>query len=357
MEKVKIFYNYILENITYSNVSFLHGNYIPQKASRTITTRLGDCKDVSTLFVAFCNEENINANLVLISTRDNGNNIMPLPTINFNHCIAQLNIDNKTYYLELTDNKLPFGAALSLDLKSNILQIPFKDNAIGDKLLSMDMPFRMKNDVKRIHNLTITGRDILDSRHGVYYQANASSMRDTYKNIGSEEQLKRMNQNVASDFTVPIKISDLNFTNLDNLKDSMICEYKVDVKNYIQVVAGMNIFTLPWIDKFNSLNTVAEESRKYPFEFWSFFSNDTNSEVINITIPSGKSFVEVPQNIHLECSNATYDLIFNTKNFGKLTVKRIFTRKSEQVSITEYPDFRDFMNKVNEADNKQFALK
>jgi len=32
LEKAKIFYNYILENITYSSVNFLQSNYIPQKA-------------------------------------------------------------------------------------------------------------------------------------------------------------------------------------------------------------------------------------------------------------------------------------------------------------------------------------
>ncbi|MDP1335075.1 transglutaminase domain-containing protein, partial [Klebsiella pneumoniae] len=76
----------------------------------TLNNKLGDCKDVSTLFVALCNEVGIKANLVLVSTRDNGLYGMLLPNIQFNHCIASLEEGGKKYYIELTDNKNPFGA-------------------------------------------------------------------------------------------------------------------------------------------------------------------------------------------------------------------------------------------------------
>jgi len=357
LEKVKIFYAYILENITYSNISFLHSNFIPQKASRTITTRLGDCKDVSTLFVALCHEAGINANLVLISTRNNGNNTMPLPSVNFNHCIAQLNLDNKTYYLELTDNKLPFGAALTLDLKADILPIPFVDNSAGDKLLSMEMPFRPKNMVRRVHDITLINKDIQIARKSVYYESNASALRRSYRNVGSEEQQKKISQVVASDFTVPIKVTGLKFTNLDNLEDSMSIEYNLDIKNIIQEVAGMKILNLPWTGKFASLDIVTEETRKYPLELWSFMNDDFNAEVMNITLPKGKAFVEIPQNASYECANASYQLTFDIRTPGMVVIHRNFTRKTEQVSSEEYASFRDFIHQVSESDNKQYAIK
>jgi len=357
LEKVKIFYSYILENISYSSVSFLHSNYIPQKASRTITTRLGDCKDVSTLFVAMCHEAGISANLVLISTRNNGDKTMPLPSISFNHCIAQLNLNNKTYYLELTDNKLPFGAALAVDLKSDILPVPFVDNTIGDNLITMDMPFRPKNRTKRIHNITLSNKDMLISRKSVYFESFASSLRDSYRNIGSEEQLKKISQVIASDFTVPTKVTDLKFTNLDNLEDSMSIEYKVEIRNILQDVAGMKIVNLPWTEKFASLDAVTEETRKYPLEFWSYLPDDLNSEVMNFTLPTGKSFVEIPQDIHFECANADYHLTFNTKTPGMVIIRRTFERKTEKVTTQEYSAFRNFINQVSESDNKQYAIK
>ena len=357
LEKAKLFYNYILENITYSNVAFLHSNFVPQKASRTITTRLGDCKDVSTLFVALCNEVGIKANLVLISTRNNGNKTMPLPAVEFNHCIAQLNLDAKTYYLELTDNKLPFGAALTIDLKSEILPIPFTNENYGDKLLNMDMPFRLKNSINRYHNITLSNNDLQIARKTVYVAEIAASLRETYRDIGSEEQLKHMSQAIASDFTVPIKVTDLKFRNLNNLQDSLIVNYNVEVKNALQNVAGMKILSLPWTEKISSLEIVTSEERKYPIELWSYMMEDVNNEEIIITLPAGKKFVELPANASFDCANASYRLTFDTKNPAKIIGHRTMTRKSEQVMPAEYAAFRDFINRVSESDNKSYAIK
>ena len=356
LEKARIFYYYILKNITYSSVSFLQGNYIPQKASRTITTRLGDCKDLSTLFVALCREAGINANLVLILTRDNGNHTLVLPEIGFNHCIAQLNIDNKRYLLELTDNNLPFGAALRNDLSAEILPIPFADEPIGDKLIKMEMPGRLPNTSLRTHTINFNKNDMTINRKYIARGAMASGKRGEYKDKGADEQLKQLNEAVAKEFDVSTKVSNLTFSELDNLTDSVTVSYKVDVKNAMQDVVGMKIFRLPWSDT-NSLDMVAAEERKFPLEYWTYQTEDNTTEKMYIDIPQGRKLAEVPQNLRYDCTAARYSLTFDTSVPGKLTVTRYFERKADQVELKDYTAFRDFMNKVSEADSKQYAFK
>lgn len=357
MAKAKIFYEYILHNISYSNVAFLHSNFVPQKASRTITTRLGDCKDVATLFVALCRENGIKANLVLISTRDNGYNRLALPTIDFNHCIARLELDGKIYYLELTDSALPFTAALDVDLNSNILPIPFDNEDFGDKLLVMKMPFRMLNMTRRIDNISFTNRDMQIDRHIVLYASNASYMRNSYRDLGAEEQLKKISQAAASDFSQPIKVTELKFSNLENLEDSVSYNCRIDVKNSLQEVAGMKILQLPWTDKISSLEAVTAETRKYPLELWQYQSDEMNVQTIVINLPQDKKFVEVPQDIRLETDGAKYSLLFDAKTPGKMSVTRTFQRTGEVIGTDAYPKFREFINLVSEADNKQYAIK
>lgn len=356
LEKAKIFYNYILENIAYSSVDFLQSNFIPQKASRTITTRLGDCKDLSTLFVTLCREVGINANLVLISTRNNGNHNLVLPTVGFNHCIAQLNVDNRKYYLELTDNKLPFGSALKEDLNAQILPIPFGDDKMEGKLIQFEMPERLLNSSVRLQNVSFVKNDLTIDCKQAFYGAIASYQREEFKNVGAEEQLKQMNESVAGQFDVSAKVSALSFTNLDNLADSMTIAYRVEVKNVVQDVAGMKIFKFPWTDT-NSLDIVAAEERKYPMDYWSYQTEDWTKEIMTVEFPQGKKMVEVPQNIKLDCPTASYSLIFDTKTPGKLIVTRYFQRKQDQIAIGDYVAFRDFLNKVSESDNKQYAFK
>jgi tetratricopeptide (TPR) repeat protein len=356
LEKAKIFYNYILENITYSSVSFLQGNYIPQKASRTITTRLGDCKDLSTLFVALCREAGINANLVLISTRDKGNHTLMLPCIGFNHCIAQLNIGVQKYYLELTDNTLPFGSALSDDLNSEILPIPYTDEQISDKLLNLEIKERIPNSSIRNHRISFSKNDMIINREFLYYGSVASDERGTFKNIGADEQLKKESESVAKTFDVSSKVSNLNFTGLDNLTDSVKMSYKVEVKNALQDVAGMKIFRLPWSD-INSLSLVSEEDRKLPLEYWIYQNEDKTNEEIIIELSQDKKLAEIPENKQFDCSVASYSMTFDTKTPGKVIVNRHFVRKADQISTKDYAAFHDFLNKVSESDSKQYAIK
>ena len=94
-QKAKIIYEYIESNIRYSSVSFRQSAFVPQRASATLTTRLGDCKDLSNLFVTLAHKAGINAQMVLIDTRDNGQKDILLPSVEFNHCIAKAILDNK----------------------------------------------------------------------------------------------------------------------------------------------------------------------------------------------------------------------------------------------------------------------
>lgn len=357
LAKAKLFYDYIMKNITYSNVPFMQNNFIPQKASRTISTRLGDCKDVSTLFVAMCRKLGIEANLVLVLTRDNGRNILPLPAVGFNHCIAQLKVDGKSYYLELTDNKLPFGAVLEMDLYSPILPIPFGDEKAVGKLVSMDMPFRLPNNIRRTSELSFVENDLLIKTTNVRSGASASGIRHIYADMGSEDQLKQMTQIIASDYKTPIKVTNLTFDDLNCYADTAVYSYEIEAKNLVQEVAGMKLFTIRWSDAIRSLEEFSLETRKYPFELWMYMMEESLSEVITIQIPEGKKLIEIPENVHLECANMVYDLTFSMNSSNVLIGKRSMIRKAEVVTPEEYAEFRTFMQAVIERDTKQYVFK
>ncbi|MDR2853709.1 MAG: DUF3857 domain-containing protein [Prevotellaceae bacterium] len=356
MEKAEIFYDYILENFTYSSVPFLQSNLIPQKPSRTITTRLGDCKDLSTLFVALCRQADIEANLVLILTRDYGSNNMPLPSIGFNHCIAQMKVDNTLYYLELTNPNLPFGAALNADLKSQILPIPFGNENIGSELLKLEIPIRSKNASVRTQTIKLSGNNMEIARKANYIAGAASDRRGRFKNIGSDLQSQNVSERVSSSFNKPLKINNLQFVNLDNLKDTVSQTYDFTVTNALQDVASMLIFKLPWTD-YNSLDLVSLETRKYPLEYWAYQSEEITTEIITLELPAGKAIVETPKNVKLECSAARYEIKFDTSVKGKVKATRIFTLKEGVILPAQYADFRKFLNEIAEMDERQYAVK
>ncbi|HHS95008.1 MAG TPA: hypothetical protein ENJ45_00335, partial [Phaeodactylibacter sp.] len=83
-EKAKVIYDFVCKTIQYSSIDFRQSSYIPQKAADVYHSRLGDCKDISTLYAAIARKAGLNADLVLINTRNNGQKDVLLPSLNFN---------------------------------------------------------------------------------------------------------------------------------------------------------------------------------------------------------------------------------------------------------------------------------
>jgi hypothetical protein len=292
-----------------------------------------------------------------VATRDNGRNNLLLPTNRFNHCIAQLNVDNKIYYLELTDTYLPFEALPVADVRAQILPIPYKDNQFGNELLILDSPFREKNKILRNTQLTVNNNDMMIAGQVIRYGDMASYFRQHYLDIGYDEQVKQFTQAMAADYTVPVKVSDLQIENLDNLADSVAYAYKMEIRGAVQEVAGMKIFRLPWSDKLSSLSEMSMETRLYPLELWWYIGDDGKEEQIEIVLPQGKQWAEPMKEVNLSCANAVYRLTYDTGTPGVLKAIRRMQMITDIVSPEEYVTFRNFLQAVSESDNKQYAFK
>lgn len=357
LEKARIFYNYIEQHFHYSNVPFLHSALTPQRASRTLSTRLGDCKDLSTLFVSMCKEAGLNASLVLVDTRDNGDNNLDLPTIGFNHCIARLQIADKYYLVELTDNHLPFGAMSYHLIDANGLFIPRENEiAANASLMKLKSPLRMPNNNDRQSTLDL-GAGKASVRRIVYKTGSeASESRSGYIDTKQEDRIKDLNNSLSSEFNKNVKVENFTLKNIESLDDTVMLDYKFTVDNYASDIVGMQVFKLPWAESFKSVDFVALDKRTYPLTIYSLSATPLEREVMVIKLPAGKKLAELPKNISLKNNIMTYDLTYNVKP-DKIVVTREVHYLKDKVTPEDYPAFKTFITKLNEADNKQIAVK
>ena len=356
LQKSKLIYDYIEKNVSYSSVSFLQGAFIPQKASRTLNTKLGDCKDVSTLFVAMCREVGVTANLVLVSTRDNGDNYLVQPNVGFNHCIAHLMADGKEYFIELTDNKLSFSTLGNSLINSTILQIPTETKKVSGELEKLKTQNRIPNHIIRTANISFNNNDLQVSRNTYRTGVFADGTRYDYAELGKEEQLKTMNQSISSDFTTPVKLTELNFSDLSILSDTVNYKLAFTVSNALMEVAGMKIIKLPWSESYSSLDFLSLEKRTFAFNIWDFSAMESASEELSIELPKGKVLAEMPKSVVINNSLISYNLTFKMLG-AKLVATRVMKYNKEIVSPEEYASFKETFTKISEADARQVAFK
>ncbi len=356
LQKAKLIYEYIEKNVSYSSVSFLQGAFIPQKASRTLNTKLGDCKDVSTLFIAMCREVGVTANLVLVSTRDNGDNYLAQPNVGFNHCIAHLVADGKEYFIELTDNKLSFSTLGSSLMNCNILQIPTETKTVSGELERLKTNNRVTNNIYRKADVSFNNNDLTISRTTYRTGVFADGTRYDYAELGKEEQLKTMNQSLSVDFVTPVKLTELNFGDLSTLSDTVSYKLAFTVTNALMEVAGMKIIKLPWSESYSSLDFLTLEKRSFPFNLWSFSALETAHEELTIELPKGKLLVEMPKSVVINTPLISYSLTFKMAG-TKLVGTRTMKFNKETVSPEEYASFKETFTKISEADSRQVAFK
>ncbi|MFZ5551519.1 MAG: transglutaminase domain-containing protein [Bacteroidota bacterium] len=354
-EKVRLIYNYIVNNIRYSSIPFRQSGLIPQKASDVITTKIGDCKDVSTLFVALCREAGIEAQLVLINTRENGREDMALPSIEFNHCIGKVKLNNKDYYVELTSDLVPFSTVSGLLKNSFSLDISDAEGVVNEPKL-LNPSTRITNAITRYSEVKFDNTKMMIEKKSHKTGGDAADMRETYKNKGKEQQEKDMTTALSSEYQ-NMKLMEVKFSdNLNSMSDSVSYSYKYEVNNPFTTISDMNIIKLPLSDVMSPLDFLAVEKRKYPVELWAVFDFDMAREELTIHVPTGKKLMEVPKSVKLKTSFAEYNLLFSFKD-NKLSVVREFKVLEDVVAPEKFQELKDFFEKVLTADGTQIGFK
>jgi hypothetical protein len=357
-EKAKIIYDYIESNIRYSSVSFRQSAFVPQRASQTLITRLGDCKDLSNLFVTLARMAGIKAQMVLVDTRDNGEKDMMLPSVEFNHCIAKATLDNKNYYIELTDNYLPF-TSLPNDLNGALaLEIPVKPTGEKQELIHLKAPNRKKDIIKRIIDIKPVDEDLNVSVKSVMYGEFSADTRQNYRNLDNEKQMQDMEKTIAGKYKNNVALEKVAFAGLDKLDDSVTYNYSYKVKNEVSEIGSLNTFKIVYPDIVATLDNFSADKRDFPVEYWSYETADAYETIVNITAPEGKSFVELPKGETVSFKDMKFSISYTLKSPGKLVVTRKFSdARDEQISPEDYVAFKAFFEKIVKAEQKFIAYK
>jgi hypothetical protein len=347
-EIAKKIYTYIESNITYSSQDFRQSGYIPQKPSKTITTKLGDCKDVSTLFVALSQMAGLKSNLVLVSTNDNSDHKMSLPSVNFNHCIVKTNLDGKEYFLELTDKYLPFKALPISLYKANALVISF-DKAINDTAEIIKIPFTnaIINSMNTTSVVTINDNEIKYTNTHEIIGANKSYYNELFSNATSEDvRKKQFEDDFNGKLKKGVKLIEAKVNQNNTYDESINFETQVSVSEKIKNVGNLKIVDIPFIDKVYTRDVVNKETRNYDVNYISYENNLSYKTEIFMNIPEGKKFTEIPENKSYIYKNHKYEIAFELVKPNSLKITRKVNTPWDDITTTEYPEFKKYVEEV-----------
>jgi len=289
----------------------------------TISNKLGDCKDVSTLFHTLAKKEGLKTNLVLVLTADNGEEALMLPNSDFNHCIVKIDFENQTLFQELTDAKLPFGVTPNSIKNAQGLVIP---NKIGDsansQLISIPGNDNFKNVYYRNTDIVVEGKDLGVKSNLIITGASSSSYRHHFTGLTKDEEKENVIGLHDGPFQKTLKIKDYSMNDLETFDAKYVHDVEFDVENDAPKIGGMTAMKLPLFATIASPKDFVEEKREHPYLFYNYEPYDEYETTLNVKLAGGKKFVEIPENFNISNSQIDYEITFNKVSETELIVKR-----------------------------------
>lgn len=349
-EKIKIIYEYIVKNITYVYTPFLQSTFIPRQAKDILVDKVGDCKDVVTLFIAMLMEIGIDANYVLVRTTDMGKAINAPPLFLFNHLIAATHLEGQTQYYELTATDYPCGLlptgvkdALALEVtRENVSPLIIERNLQAPTIINRktDITFNDDNSI----NLNVS---TIRKGEGIPW------FHSLYKGLNRDQRIKKMTEMLSGEFT-SFTLNEFTIDNTSEFAEELSYFTSIKVNNYLTRTGNYRLFKIPWQNSLMQEQALSYEIRKFDYEI--YWLVDKSIEDIKITLPEVYEPVELPEDLNISCSIADYSVKYSYDN-GIITGSRILKYRSSYVPAEEYQTYKDFYNAILANDASHVLLR
>lgn len=354
-EKVKKVYDYIGKNITYSSVPFRQSGWVPQHAQDVLMTKIGDCKDMSSLGKALLNMGEVESYLVL----ENGNQryffdhsyIGP----NFNHCILGFKVDDSLEYIDFTDKATTFGAipryiqgtmALVIDSSSDtLIQLPV--DTPKDRIKHRQVAVTINSDLS-------LDRKVQTTRVGSF----ADDFRRYYRFANKSEREKEMKEVLSREYS-DLELKEFKLPDLSVNSDSLIYSVDFTAKNVITQSGDLAIYTVSMPDKIRPGSFPIDTLGTTPVDMgYSSLSIGTFTSETQITIPKGWKLRTVPKPITLKTDNLSYSLQITPQKDKTIKITRnLITNYNRIFSPEEFKEEIVALKKASQADKVQLLFK
>jgi len=304
----------------------------------------GNVADINLLLTAMLRSQGINANPVLVSTRDNGIPIFPTRK-GFNYVVCMVESEGSYILLDATEpysmaNILPSrtlnwqGRVLKDDGKSSWLSLrPTKQSSETTSL-----------NIKINDDGTVEGK----IRQSITEHL-ALNYRKRFSNLTNEDHVKRL-ENGKGD----IEISNLKFENDKDITKPVKISYDYVASDAIDEVGG-NLYFSPLLFLAMDENPFKLEQREYPIDFAFPFKE---SYLVNIMLPEGYAVESLPKSEAYEFTEGKSKFKYLIKENGKFLQLSIELNLENSLILSkDYSGFKQFFNKLVEKQAEQIVLK
>jgi transglutaminase-like putative cysteine protease len=334
-EKAKKIYEFCAKNIRYVAVEYGESGYEPHQAEEVYFNRYGDCKDQAMLLVAMLREAGIDAYPVLIPTREAYAVEEDFPSLNFNHAIAVVKLNDNFIFMDPTSNTTSFKDLPLSDQERNVLI------CLDDDYKIVKTPLRENNRIFYTMEIAIDEEENASIKRNVKTQGAYSSYQRWYLKYTHPATIKEDIENKVVRISPFSKLIEYKIEDVDNFDVSPTLEYLFSTEKFLNPAKDLRIVpVLNEIEINHSL--IAKEQREFPIDFSGLF---TKVAQISITLPSSLQILYLPDDVDVSTDWFDFTLSYKIEE-GVLNFSQRFLIKKRFVQIEEYNEFREALKNI-----------
>ncbi|TDY10144.1 DUF3857 domain-containing protein [Meridianimaribacter flavus] len=341
IEKVSMILDFVKSKVKWNEY---YGYTAEQGVSKAYKDGVGNSADINLMLTSMLRYAGMDANPVLVSTKNNGIPLVPTRS-GFNYVISAVNVDGKIILIDATRKHGTIDILPTNTL--NWLGRLIKEDGSSDwinlipEVSSSEM---VSLNAKLETDLSINGK----IRHQ-YTNYQANRLRNKYDGYGDEKVIETLEKNKGL-----IEISDLNLSQINEVDKPVLLSYDFNIDEAIEDVGG-DLYLKPMLFLASKENPFKQDTRIYPIDFVYPISD---KYMVNMMIPEGYELDVLPESVKYQFngSDGVFTYMAN-KNGSYIQFVITFELNKTLILPTEYKQFKEFYQLMIEKQNEQIVLK
>jgi hypothetical protein len=317
-----------------------YGKYSELGIKKAFEQKTGNVGDINLSLVAALRYAEFDVEPVILSTRENGFPIEIHPVLSdFNYVIAKVNIGDKVYLADATDDFHPFGILPERCLNG-------KGRVLGEKK-SYWIDLKPADRAKQISVLNLkldTDGVMRGSLQTSYSGYDAIDQRKKMAAFHSQEEYIRDLDNKLD----RIEIKGFEIKNVDELTSPVVQSLKIEIVAFDAVTAGNFMFN-PFVMGKWEQNPFRSSSRLYPVDFATTMEIVT---VLNLEYPGDFEILNLPDKSALALPNSGGRFLMEVQQLNsRISLKSSLTISRTIFSSDEYLYLKELFNRIIQIQN------
>jgi Domain of Unknown Function with PDB structure (DUF3857)/Domain of Unknown Function with PDB structure (DUF3858) len=340
VETAKNIFKYVKQNFTNLDYTSI---YMEENLKKSYQNKKGSAADINLVLVAMLKKVKLNADPVLISTRENGLAFEIYPIIDrFNYVIARVEINNNIYLLDASNKHMGFnflpeqcynGSGRIVSENPNVVPLS-ADSLKENKTTTIFMV--NSEDGKKIEGSFASNLGYFES----------FNVRDNLSKVSQEEFFKK----IKKGFTNDVKITNTALDSLNNEEEKIAVKYDFSFSFNEDVV-----YFSPLFGEAYKTNPFTAAQRSYPVEM-PYQTNETI--IVNMEIPKGYKVDELPKSsrISFNENEGMFEYLIQADTAAIQLRCRIILKKAN-FEPEDYETLRDFYAQIVKKQSEQIVFK